>query len=240
MSGGASRLTRAQQALVEAALPRVRKMARVFCFRHPAANEEELFAAGAAAAVGAALRYEPTREVRFDVFCWSHVLGAMQELFAETRPASRLALAVAQRAGLSISTSLTAASDPFGNAEEEPGARVAEACAEVALAMVAGLTSAASSSVEEQAIAREERARAFGALRREFAALSAEERLILELRFVQGRPVREVAAALGTSRPTAGRRCRDLMDKLRRRLEQQGVTGVPAASDLDGAGMDTA
>ena len=85
MSGEGVRLTREQQALVEAALPRVRKMARMLVGRHPGASEEDLFGAGAAAAALAATRFDPGREVRFDVFCWGAVLGAMQDALPSPR-----------------------------------------------------------------------------------------------------------------------------------------------------------
>lgn len=222
-------------ATVEAVLPRVRRLAKLLARRRPGADADELFAAGSAAVASAAMRYDPAREVPFANFCWKHALGAMQEALAARLPAASKALQEAQRIGLLAAATLAWSDDPFGGEGEAPVAQVERACDDVTFAYVSGMAHARGESVEELLIAREEDERAIKALRREFDALEDAERQLMRLRYIEGQRLDDVAAALGFSRATAGRRCEALVAKLRKRLEEQGVEAPRELSHLFGA-----
>ena len=222
-----------QIALVEAAKRRVRRMARVIHRRHPEVEEAELFIAGTGAVLKAAQRFDASRGVRFDVFCWKHAFGAMQERVRSARPEVQKALAAVQRSGIDATIDLGDPEGVFLEAEEEPGARVAVACDEVVLAMALGLARTTPLEGEEAAIAREEGARVRRALDQAISTLKPEDQRLLELRLVEGRSLREVASTMGISRQKAGRRCRALTARLRRLLEAQGITAESALGGLD-------
>lgn len=159
----------------------------------------------------------------------------MHEALAARLPAASEALQEAQRIGLLAAATLAWSDDPFGGEGEAPVAQVERACNDVIFAYVAGLAHARGESVEELLIAREDEEHAVNALRREFEALDDAERQVMRLRFIGGQRLEDVAAALGVSRATAGRRCEALVAKLRRRLEEQGVEAPQELSHLFGA-----
>jgi RNA polymerase sigma factor for flagellar operon FliA len=83
--------------------------------------------------------------------------------------------------------------------------------------------------IDDETVDRERQVRA--ALRRAMTALPAQDRLVLTMRFLDGRTVAEIARALRLDQKVLYRRVDKLLAELRRQLEAAGV-GESAARDI--------
>ncbi|HVR39891.1 MAG TPA: sigma-70 family RNA polymerase sigma factor [Thermoanaerobaculia bacterium] len=80
-------------------------------------------------------------------------------------------------------------------------------------------------------------AHASGVVNAAMASMSAEDRVILRLRFAKDRTIADIARALGIAQRPLYRRIESLLATLRRALEREGLDAI-AAGDLIGAGCD--
>jgi RNA polymerase sigma factor (sigma-70 family) len=68
------------------------------------------------------------------------------------------------------------------------------------------------------------------------ALMTAEDRVVLRLRFGKGMAIADIARALGTAQRPLYRRIETLLAKLKSALEQAGIDGVDAAEIISSAG----
>jgi len=78
-------------------------------------------------------------------------------------------------------------------------------------------------------------AQASHAVRSAMEAMSAEDRIVLRLRFEKGMAIADIARALGTAQRPLYRRIEALLAKLKAALEHAGIDGVDAAEIIGGA-----
>jgi len=74
------------------------------------------------------------------------------------------------------------------------------------------------------------------AVRDAFAAMSAQDRVVLRLRFAKGMSIADIARALGIEQRPLYRRIEALLADLREALEQAGIDGTEAADLIAAAG----
>ncbi|HEX7153604.1 MAG TPA: sigma-70 family RNA polymerase sigma factor [Thermoanaerobaculia bacterium] len=116
-----------------------------------------------------------------------------------------------------------------GLAERAPQPRLVALDAEYELA--------ATTVADERAVASEIRQRSAytsSVMREAMETLSAEDRVILELRFALNRPIADIARALGLEQRPLYRRIETLLGRLRQALRKAGVD-ASSVSDLIGA-----
>ncbi|XXT16367.1 sigma-70 family RNA polymerase sigma factor [Sorangium sp. So ce429] len=222
-------LTEAQRSLVEATLWLAARVARGLRRRHPDADEDELRSAGLEALAEAARTYDPSKNDSFACYSWAHVYGAMADELRAAASWQNAAVAAARQLGIDLAQRLRDESDPFADASSHLEQRLGQASDEVAAAVVFGLDSGALSRLgEEGLVQREDYRRASAALKRELALLPERDQRLVELRYQHRLGLEEVAAAMGFTKSTAGRRCSAVLERLRKALTRQGITGAPA------------
>ena len=79
-------------------------------------------------------------------------------------------------------------------------------------------------------------AQASHAVRSAMEAMSAEDRVLIHLRFEKGMAVSDIARSLGTAQRPLYRRLEALLTKLKAALEHAGIDGVDAAEIIGAAG----
>lgn len=228
MSGGAGRgggppLTDAQRLLITSALTMADRVARHVARRTSGADLRELRAVGYEALTQAARTYDPAKNASFEGFAWRRVYGAVRDAAAALP-----AFSPAGVAALDAAEEMRDDTGAFSGGEAEFARHVAESCDDLAAGFTLGCASGVIQRLgEEGFILLEERVRGTAALRTALAALPGDDRRLLHLRFVEQRPVRDAAAALGVSKSTFDRRYRALRAHLREALAAEGICAVP-------------
>jgi RNA polymerase sporulation-specific sigma factor len=116
--------------------------------------------------------------------------------------------------------------DLFHDTDEQLGARLQTAADRQVLAMLLAMGTAPADP--ESSVAEEnDRALARRLVDEVVAAAPASQRAIRELRYRQGRPMKDVEAATGRDERTLRRDHNDLLHALRSRLEAEGITEKP-------------
>lgn len=222
-------LTEAQRSLVEATLWLVARVARGLRRRYPDADEDELRSAGLEALAEAARTYDPAKSDSFACYSWAHVYGAMADELRAATSWNHGAAAVARQLGIDLARSLRDESDPFTDAPSDLEQRIGQAGDDIVAAVVLGLDSNPLGRLgEEGFVEREDYRRASAALKRELSLLPERDRRLIELRYQHRLGLKEVAAAMGYTKSTAGRRCAAVLERLRKALAKQGITAAPA------------
>jgi RNA polymerase sigma-B factor len=223
MAGGwvLDSVTRAR--LVEQHLPLARGLAR----RHLGAGEalEDLVQVGALGLVAAARRYDPARGVPFAAFAAPTVDGELRRHLRDRGSTVRVPRREQALAGL-LRRVGAATSQRLGHeaslAELAEAAGVTRRQAELVLGGTAGaaplslLEEAASETASEQIEACERRV----LLRPAFAALDADERQALALRFAADFSQSEIALRMHISQSRASRLLRGALEKIRAALDE--------------------
>ncbi|TPV96291.1 MAG: sigma-70 family RNA polymerase sigma factor [Myxococcales bacterium FL481] len=214
-------LTAEQAARVEAALPRVARLAVAVHRLWPRVPVDDFRSAGHEGLVQAAMRYDPACGVTFESYCHSRVKGAMLDQARRQTPGARR-LSRAQRA---FEAHVALHPDP---SESQIGVRanlverVERArhwIRQLSAATVIGhaledTVADTRDDPESGAIDRQLAAR----VRREVAALEANDRALIEAIYVDGQAMSDVAERLGVNRSTVSRRHRRIVDQLSQRL----------------------
>jgi RNA polymerase sigma factor (sigma-70 family) len=222
-------LNEAQRSLVEATLWLAARVARGLRRRYPDADEDELRSAGLEALAEAARTYDPAKNDSFACYCWAHVYGAMADELRAAAAWKNEASAAARHFGIDLARGLRDETDPFADASSDLEQRLGQAGDEIAAAVVFGLDSGPLGRLgEEGFVEHEDYRRASSTLRRELSLLPEPDRRLVELRYEQRLGLQEVAAAMGFTKSTAGRRCAAVLERLRKALTRQGITGAPA------------
>jgi RNA polymerase sigma factor for flagellar operon FliA len=166
-----------QTTLIEAYLPLVGAIARTLSRGLPPSVElDELLHDGVIGLVAALRRYDPTRRVGFSTYAGHRIRGAMLDGL-RVRDALPRAVRRAQRAA------------PDGAARAPAGITL------LALEHALDVPDVEDAGPEAVAVETDLRRRAWAAL----AALPPRDRQVLELRLVEGQPLRAAAARLGLS-----------------------------------------
>jgi RNA polymerase sigma factor FliA len=205
------------------------RVARGLRRRYPDADEDDLRSAGLEALAEAARTYDPSKNDSFACYSWAHVYGAMADELRATASWQGSTAAAARRLGIDLARHLRDESDPFSGASSDLEERLGQAGDEVAAAVVLGLAGGALVQLgEEGLVQREDYRQATAALRRELALLPERDRRLVELRYERCLGLQEVADVVGVAKSTAGRRCAAVLERLRKALTREGITGVHA------------
>lgn len=222
-------LTEAQRSLVEATVWLVGRVARGLQRRHPDADGDELRSAGLEALAEAARTYDPSKNDNFAGYAWAHVYGAMADELRAAASWRNEAAAAARRLGIELARSLRDESDPFADGASDLEQRLGDASDEVVAAVVFGRFGGVPGRLgEEGLVEREDYRRARAALERELSSLPERDRRLVELRYQHRLGLRDVAAAMGIAKSTAGRRCVAVLARLRQALARRGITSAPS------------
>lgn len=225
-------LTKEQQDLVTAALPRMRRLARRIARRWSSVPLQAILDAGHLALVLAALAYDRVKNDCFDAYWLVGVRGAMLDAAkAEAREATRfVSSAAGLRGANAASEALRDETSVFHGSDEDDEQHILQSCALVALGYAAGVAGPALALEGEEAlVARQDRARELDQLHTVLALLPERDRKLAQMRFVEGRPVLEVAELLGVSKATVERCCARMVARLSAILDARGIGRPPKA-----------
>jgi RNA polymerase sigma factor (sigma-70 family) len=225
ISGGRSSLSPEQQAMVVEVRGLVVLEAQRLAPGARPVLREELYAQGMLMATMAARRYDPSLLAQFSSYALAWIRGGITDVLRKETRYSRLV----QAGRLAGREYLAEASDRLGvpiEDDDETLVRFEVLASRLVAAMVVG----ACSELPEPEEAAEERvayARARGAMQAAIQGLSKAESALLSLRFVQQRTHAEIAKEMGADARTVRRHLEALLDKLRLKLAEAGVTEVP-------------
>ncbi|WP_437951741.1 sigma-70 family RNA polymerase sigma factor [Sorangium sp. So ce296] len=221
-------LTPKQRALAERALPKVEARARWYARRYAGlVDREQLVAAGGAAVVEAARRYDAAEGVPFEGYALARIDGSMLDLVRAETAARRRDVAM-RRAMAALSAHHPGGFDVLRDGPEEIQARLqafSDGLATVGL--VAAAEAARRSWSDEDAAERVDYAAVMRALGEALAELSEDERRALGAVFVDGMDMHEAAAFLGVAYITVRRRLERGRERLRKALVRRGVRSMP-------------
>lgn len=229
-------LTPEQRELVRAGEPFVEEHAAEIAWRYRGrVTRDELLGPGTIGLHEAAVKYREERHPSFKHYAKHYIRGRMldavrREHFSlRARVEHEMERAYSRMSGHQV-LDVNLFSDPE-EALREGGHRGAGDL--LAAAFLAGVAEAEASTPtgEEELAEREECLVALEALREGIARLHPHEREVVDLYYVQGMTMDEVASSIRMSPDTAQRRHVAALRKLRKHLEAHGVTRAPTARD---------
>jgi RNA polymerase sigma factor (sigma-70 family) len=225
IGGASSSLSPEQQALVVEVRGLVVQEAQRLAPGARPVLREELYAHGMLMAAMAARRFDPSLPTRFSSYVVPWIRGGMTDVLRKEARYSRLI----QAGRLAAREYLAEASDRIGvplEDDEETLTRFEALASRLISAMVVGMCSEMPEPEEppEERVAFEEARRAMQAA---LTRLSKAESALLSLRFVQQRTHREIGKEMGADARTVRRHLDALLDKLRLRLAEAGITEAP-------------
>ena len=225
IGGASSSLSPEQQALVVEVRGLVVQEAQRLAPGARPVLREELYAHGMLMAAMAARRFDPSLPTRFSSYVVPWIRGGMTDVLRKEARYSRLI----QAGRLAAREYLAEASDRIGvplEDDEETLTRFEALASRLISAMVVGMCSEMPEPEEppEERVAFEEARRAMQAA---LARLSKAESALLSLRFVQQRTHGEIGKEMGADARTVRRHLDALLDKLRLRLAEAGITEAP-------------
>lgn len=186
---------------------------------------EELYGHGMLMAAMAARKYDPSLPAQFSSYAVPWIRGGMTDVLRKEARYSRLIQAGRLAAREYLAEGIDRIGVPLED-DDESLARFDALAARLIAAMVVGTCS----ELPEPEEGPEERV-AYEQARREMLAaikrLSKEESALLSLRFVQQRTHAEIAKEMGVDARTVRRHLEALLDKLRLKLAEAGITEAP-------------
>ena len=213
---------------MEEAMPIVDRLARRMARRHPVLSFEAYQSLGYEALWRAALKFEPTREVKFITYAWPRCWGAMRD-GAREHLAQDPVRRACQILGIDALAAFEASNDPFTDTDEGTFDGLVKHCSAGSLEMatVAGCATWREQG-EDGLLGQLERLQAKKELKNARGTLDGEESAVVALHFDDELAWAAVAEALGISESTVKRRAADVRDKLRAELSARGVSEAPA------------
>lgn len=225
IGGASSSLSPKQQALVVEVRGLVVHEAQRIAPNARPVLREELYAQGMLMAAMAARKFDSSLPVRFSSYAVPWIRGGMTDVLRKESRYSRLV----QAGRLAAREYLAEASDRIGiplEDDEETWTRFEALAARLVGAMVVGMCS----ELPEPEEAPEERMayeQARCVMQAALKTLSAQESALLSLRFVQQQTHAEIANKMGADARTVRRHLDALLDKLRLKLAEVGITEAP-------------
>lgn len=223
-------LTPEQQALVRRAAGLAERIARATAARYGALVAfADLVAIGHAGLVEAALAFDPSQGVPFPLFATYRVQGAMLDAIRKEAAHAHARLVASRGAALEFLASQRHEGDVLTDTEADCRKRLAAFSDGLLAAMFAGwLGGSNGSPPEDDVVQRETYERAIRALRGATASLPELDRRVIELHYLEGRDLRQVAHLVGVSYASVRRHRDAALQKLAARLRAQGVTEAPS------------
>jgi RNA polymerase sigma factor (sigma-70 family) len=209
------------------AMPMVDRLARRMARRHPALSFEAYQSLGYEALWRAALKFEPTREVKLISYAWPRCWGAMRDGAREHQAQDPLRRAC-QILGIEALSSFEASDDAFADTDESTLNGLLKHCGvgSLEMATVAGCATWREQG-EDGVLGHVERLRVSQELKAARGALDGDESAVVALHFDDALPWGAVAETLGFSESTAKRLAAVVREKLRRELLERGVDEAP-------------
>jgi len=228
-------LTANQRELVERSMPVVDKVARILARRYATlVGYDDMLAMGREGLVQAARAYDPALGVPFSTFSTYRVQGAILDGIRKEATRAREARIAAHLAASEFLAVQVDDTNVMTDTEEAQRERLDAFAADTAAAMFAGLVGAesrrAAGGGEEAAATRQQRTRALSALERASSELSERDRKLIDLHYMQGLELKEVAGRLGVSYASVRRYHSTVVQRLAARLRTLGVHQAPPPS----------
>jgi RNA polymerase sigma factor (sigma-70 family) len=197
-------------------------------------RKEELLGPGTIALYEAAMAYEEDRHPSFLHYARYHVYGRMLDVVRADHFSLRARVEHAMERSFSRMMSHQELDvDMFRDSDEELREGAHRGCADMLGAnFLAGLLGAEQVNPEQDVSEREEYVTCLALLREGIATLPAHERVVLELFYVKGMTLDEVAGETGTHANTAQRRHVAGLRRLRKFLADRGVTRAPRVNEV--------
>lgn len=225
-----------QQELVARNVGLVDKVVRLLARRYGGLlGNDEMVAAGREGLTRAAAGYDASLGVGFAQFATYRVQGAILDAARKAMGARRETTVLAAHSALCDYLGVQRdTADVMTDTEDAQRARLHAMAAGAAASLFAGFVGAASRaqmrSDEDAVAARDARAKAFALLQRALAELNERDRRIVELHYVEGRELREVATVIGVSYATVRRYHSAALDRLAARLRGGGLQASPPST----------
>ncbi|HTN90442.1 sigma-70 family RNA polymerase sigma factor [Sorangium sp. So ce1151] len=231
--GEEKRLTPAQQALVASALHEVSGAARRLAPRlRKHLSFDELMSLGRTGLVEAALAYDPAQNDSFPRFARYRIRGAMLDGYLREAQEQDRVLALCMRGGYEYVARRRRQGDVMTDADGKAEERLLDHVDGLAASVFATAAGMAKPATGEEALSRRQvHERAHALLRSSLARLTPREAEVVSMHYVDGRPLKEVGAALRIPHPGAYRVHDRAIVRLGKLVRAAGLTEPPPRED---------